>query len=95
MTWHVNDFENANAGLPLRIVEARSKEERMSRVRWAVAGAGGYLIYKMGAKQERRQVPAAFALGETTGPNLAKFRNAGPAAIRDSAGEWGRGRPSV
>lgn len=54
----------------------------MGLLQWAAVGAAGYAIYKATRRQAHDSHPA-FASGETSGPNFAKVRNAGPEAMRD------------
>ena len=54
----------------------------MGLLQWAVVGATGYAIYRATQRKAHESHPA-FASAETSGPNFAKVRNAGPESIRD------------
>lgn len=64
----------------------------MGLIKLALVGATGYGLYRMYLQQqgETHRGKVAFAHGETTGPNFAKVRNAGPEAMRSDPPEWDR-----
>jgi hypothetical protein len=56
----------------------------------ALLGALGYFGYKYYQKNKGTQ-EAAFAIGQSTGSNFAKVRDAGPDAMADRPkGEWSK-----
>ena len=57
----------------------------MGLIKWALAGAAGYGLFKYFAKD---QVNAAYATGEGSQSDLGNVRNAGPDAMRDKPDDW-------
>lgn len=51
-------------------------------------GAGGYALWRWNSRQPQPAGPAAFALGETSGPNFDQTRSAGPEGMRSDPPEW-------
>ena len=61
----------------------------MSLLRLAAVGAAGYAFYRYATNRQRQHDGrVAFATGETSGPNFAKIRNAGPDAMRSDLDDW-------
>ncbi len=61
----------------------------MGLLRLAAVGAAGYAFYKYATGQQAaHDGRVAFASGETSGPNFAKVRNAGPDAMRSNLDDW-------
>ncbi|HVR90197.1 MAG TPA: hypothetical protein VHG29_03750 [Novosphingobium sp.] len=60
----------------------------MGLLQIAAATAAGYGLYRFAKRQQAHHGRAAFATGETEGPNFAKVRNAGPEAMRSDPPEW-------
>ncbi len=57
-------------------------------LRITFAGAVAYGLYRYATRERPHQGQAAFASGETDGPNFAKIRHAGPEAMRGDPPEW-------
>jgi hypothetical protein len=60
----------------------------MGLLQLAVVGAAGYALYRYATRERPHVGRAAFATGETNGPNFAKVRNAGPSGMRSAPPEW-------
>ncbi|MBW8783457.1 MAG: hypothetical protein JF593_02270 [Novosphingobium sp.] len=60
----------------------------MSLLKLAALGTLGYVAYRYITEQRDHEGRVAFASGETSGPNFAKVRNAGPEAMRSDPPEW-------
>lgn len=60
----------------------------MALFKLAFAGAAAYALYRYVTRQNEHDSRVAFASGETSGPNFAKVRNAGPAGMRSDPPEW-------
>lgn len=54
----------------------------------AMAATAAGIVYWAMRKPQHDETPAAFAPGETKGPNFTKVRNAGPDAMRDDVKRW-------
>jgi len=54
----------------------------------AAAGAAGYVIYRAVKGRQIKEAPAAFAPGETSGPNFSKVRSAGVEGMRSDPKNW-------
>ena len=54
----------------------------------AVAGAAAYALYRYTTRERPHDGRVAFASGETSGPNFAKVRHAGPEGMRSDPPEW-------
>ena len=54
----------------------------------AMAATAAGIVYWAMRKPHQHDTPAAFAPGETKGPNFTKVRNAGPEAMRDDIKRW-------
>ena len=62
----------------------------MALLKLAALGALGYVAYKV-YENSKDNSPAAFAAGQEPGENVAKVRDAGPAAMADKPRrEWAR-----
>ena len=57
-------------------------------LRLATAGAVGYALYRLINQEAAPTGPVAFAPGETSGPNFAKVRHAGPQGMRSDLPDW-------
>lgn len=62
----------------------------MSILKLAALGAVGYAAYTFLRERVGHEPPVAFATGETSGPNFAQVRNAGPEGMRMDPPEWDR-----
>lgn len=60
----------------------------MGLLQIAALGAAGYVAYKLITRERAHQGRAAFATGETDGPNFAKVRHAGPKGMRSDPPAW-------
>lgn len=60
----------------------------MGLFRFAALGAAAYAAYRYVTRQQPHDSRPAFAHGETSGPNFAKVRNAGPDGMRSDPPEW-------
>ncbi len=60
----------------------------MGLLQMAAVGAVGYVAYRYLKKEREHEGRVAFAAGETSGPNFAKVRNAGPDGMRSDPAEW-------
>jgi hypothetical protein len=63
----------------------------MSILKLATLGAVGYAAYTfLKGRSAASEPPAAFATGESSGPNFARVRNAGPEGMRSDPPQWDR-----
>ena len=60
----------------------------MGLLQMAALGAVGYVGYRYFKTEQAHRGRVAFAAGESSGPNFAKVRNAGPDAMRSDPPEW-------
>jgi hypothetical protein len=60
----------------------------MALFKLAFAGTVAYALYRYANREQVHQGRVAFASGETSGPNFAKIRNAGPEGMRGDPPEW-------
>lgn len=60
----------------------------MGLLRWAVAGAAGYAIFRAVNQRKSETAPAAFAHGDVPGDNFAKVRSAGTEGMRSNPPGW-------
>ena len=60
----------------------------MGLLQIAAASAIGYGLFRFAKRQQSHEGRVAFADGETSGPNFAKVRNAGPEAMRSDPPKW-------
>ena len=57
-------------------------------LKWAVAGAAGYGLYKAINARGADDAPVAFANGEHPGDNFAQVRSAGTEGMRSDPKKW-------
>ena len=60
----------------------------MSLLKWALAGAAGYGLYRAITGRGTDPAPAAFANGEHTDHNFAQVRSAGTEGMRSDPRHW-------
>lgn len=57
----------------------------MGLIKWALAGAAGYGLFKYFTRDDAN---AAYAPGEGSPGDLGNVRNAGPGSMRDKPEDW-------
>ncbi|WP_298286677.1 hypothetical protein [Novosphingobium sp.] len=60
----------------------------MGLLKWAVAGAAGYGIWRFANRKQEEHAPAAFAEGENSNDNFSKVRSAGVEGMRSNPERW-------